>query len=85
MSFSLVNTNMITGRLSLDNVAQASAASLLLGRGSESGAGSFQEIFVGNGLLVSGTTLIATGVGGGSTGSISVNDSNLIISISMFA
>lgn len=61
MSFSLVNTNMITGRLSLDNVAQASAASLLLGRGSESGAGSLQEISLGNGLEMNGSTLTAAG------------------------
>lgn len=81
MSFSLVNTNMITGRLPLDNFVQASTGSLLFGRGSGSGVGNFQEIFIGNGLSMSGVTLTATGGGAISN----VNDSNLIISTSMFA
>lgn len=83
MSFSLVNANMITGRLPVSNLAQVSAASRLFGRGSASGAGDLQEIELGSGLSMSDTTLSVTG--GGGTGSISVNDSNLIISISMFA
>ena len=59
MSFSLVNTNMITGRLPLDNFVQASTGSLLLGR--ESGLGNYQEISIGNGLSISGGLLNITG------------------------
>lgn len=55
----------VTGDLPLANLAQASAASKLMGRGSASGAGDYQEITLGTNLSMSGTTLNATGGGSG--------------------
>ena len=55
----------VTGDLPFANLVQASAASKLVGRGSASGAGDFQEISLGTGLSMSGTTLSATASGGG--------------------
>ncbi len=43
-------------------IQNISAASKILGRGSESGSGDTEEISVGGGLSVSGTTLISTGI-----------------------
>lgn len=53
----------VTGDLPFSNLAQASAASRLLGRGSAAGAGDFQEVTLGTGLSMSGTTLSATATG----------------------
>jgi hypothetical protein len=55
----------VTGRLPFANLTAATSANRLLGRGSSGGAGDFQEIALGAGLLMSGTTLSATGGGGG--------------------
>jgi len=55
----------VTGRLAFTNLAQASAASVLLGRGSAAGAGDFQEITLGANLTLTGTVLSASGGGGG--------------------
>jgi hypothetical protein len=52
----------VTGDLPLANLTAASAASRLLGRGSASGAGDFQEVDLGTGLTMSGTTLAASGL-----------------------
>ena len=49
----------VTGDLPLANIAQASQASVLAGRGSAAGAGDYQEITIGTGLSMSGTVLSA--------------------------
>lgn len=59
----------VTGDLAFANLTPATAASKLLGRG-DSGAGDFQEITLGAGLTMTGTTLSASGGGGGITRSI---------------
>lgn len=69
----------VTGDLPLANLAEASAASKLLGRGSASGAGDFQEISIGSGLSMSGTTLSATGGGTGDVvGPASATDNAIV-------
>lgn len=64
----LGNTNAVSGDLALSNLAPASAATRLLGRGSASGAGDWQEITLGAGLTMAGTVLSSSGGGGGAPG-----------------
>lgn len=56
-------TTDVSGDLPFSSFVQASAASKLIGRGSASGAGDFQEISLGNGLTMSTTTLTADATG----------------------
>jgi hypothetical protein len=54
----------VSGDLPFANFVQATAASKLVGRGSASGAGDFEEVSLGSGLTMTGTTLSASGSGG---------------------
>lgn len=55
-------SNGVTDDLPLANLTPASAGSKLLGRG-DSGAGDYEEIALGSGVSMSGTTLSASGTG----------------------
>lgn len=56
-------TTHVSGDLPFANLVQSSAASKLVGRGSAAGAGDFEEITLGTGLTMTGTTLSASGGG----------------------
>lgn len=57
----------VTGDLPFANLTPATGASKLVGRGSEGGAGDFQEITLGSGLALTGTELSASSSGPGYT------------------
>jgi hypothetical protein len=61
-------TSEVTGDLPYANLAPASAASRMLGRGSAGGAGDWEEITLGSGLAMVGTVLSSTGGGVGGSG-----------------
>ena len=71
-----VTLNVADNGVTYDLMQQSSAASILLGRGSASGAGDLQEVTLGAGLTMTGTVLSAPDVGsvtsidvsGGTTG-----------------
>lgn len=57
-------TTIANDAVTFAKMQNSTAASRLVGRGSAAGAGDFQEITVGSGLSMSGTTLSATGGSG---------------------
>jgi hypothetical protein len=65
-SGSVTQAKIGTGAVTFNKIQDASAASVLLGRGSAAGAGDFEEITLGTGLTMTGTVLSATGSVGGS-------------------
>jgi hypothetical protein len=72
----------VTGDLPFANLVQASGASVLVGRGSASGAGDFQEITLGSGLTMTNQVLSSSGGAGADTAlsnlaSVSINTSLL--------
>jgi hypothetical protein len=67
-------TTDVSGDLPFANLTPASAASKLLGRGSASGAGDYEEITIGSGLTMTGTTLSASA--GGTVTTVSVSSAN---------
>lgn len=76
-------TTDVTGDLPLANLAQASGASQLLGRGAGAGAGDFQEITLGSNLSMTGTTLNAAGttIPDGDKGDITVSGTGSVWTI----
>lgn len=70
-------TAIATGAVSYAKLQATSAASVLLGRGQGSGAGPVQELSLGAGLSLSGTTLSVSGVGAAAISADSLDFSEL--------
>lgn len=64
----LPTAGLVDAAVTYVKIQDVSAASRLLGRGSAAGSGDVEEITLGTGLSMSGTTLSSTGSIGGSTG-----------------
>ena len=64
-------TTGVTGDLPYANLVPATAISKLVGRGAAAGAGDMEEITLGTGLTMVGTTLSSSGGGGGSVSELS--------------
>jgi hypothetical protein len=75
----------VTGRLPFADLTAATGATKLLGRGAGSGAGDFQEIAIGSGLSMSGTTLSSTGSSGAASGSNFLTNGDLLFPEFIFA
>lgn len=69
----------LTVDVPLADIAGASAASRLLGRGSAAGAGDWQEVTLGTGIAMAGTVLSATGSGGDVTASGTLTANQIIL------
>ncbi len=67
----------VSGDLPFSNLVQASGASKIVGRGSASGAGDFEELTISTGLTLTGTVLTASGSGGSVTTTGSPASGNL--------
>lgn len=75
-STSIKTSQIKDDAVTFDKIENASAESILIGRGAGNGGGNYQAITVGSGLSISGTTLSsAGGVSDGDKGDISVSGS----------